>query len=258
MKILFIGDIVGRSGRKAVFKNLEDVKTKYGIDFCIANGENSAGGLGMTPAIYEELSCAGVDFFTMGNHTFSKSEIDTLFKNGENLVRPANYKEKVAGEGYAIIHVKNGVKLGIINLSGRVYMDGDFDNPFTVCKSLVDTIRKSTNCIFVDFHAEATSEKIALGFYLDGLVSCIAGTHTHVQTSDARVLPNGTAYITDVGMTGPLNSVLGLKTEIAVDRFVKDEKSHYQQSEEPSLFRAIIVDIDEATGHSGSIETLEL
>lgn len=256
MNLLFIGDIVARSGREAVFRHLDEVKGRYAIDFCLANGENASGGLGLTRRSYEELSAAGVDYFTMGNHTFSKSEISSLLFAGENIARPANYQDAAPGEPYAIVHTSGGAKLGIINLLGRVYMDGQLTNPFTVADELIATIRMSTPCIFVDFHAEATSEKRALGLYLDGRVSCVAGTHTHVQTADACILPGGTAYITDVGMTGPDDSVLGLRKDLALRRFTEGKNTHYEASKNPAHFCAIVVSIDDATGCAYSIETI--
>ena len=255
MNLLFIGDIVARPGREAVFRHLDDIKSRYAIDFCIANGENASGGLGMTRRAYEELSSAGVDYFTMGNHTFSKSDITSLLSSGENIARPANYQDVYPGQPYAIVHVGNA-KLGIINLLGCVYMDGRLENPFTTAEKLIALIRPSTPCIFVDFHAEATSEKRALGLYLDGRVSCIAGTHTHVQTSDACILPGGTAYITDVGMTGPDDSVLGLRKDLALRRFIQGDKTHYEASKNPAHFCAVVISINDATGHAQFIETL--
>lgn len=248
MNILFIGDIVGRSGREAVFTYLEELKYKHQVDFCIANGENSSGGLGMNRKAYEELSLAGIDYFTMGNHTFSKSEVVSLLEAGENIVRPANYIESVAGEGVAIVRAKNGEKIAIINLMGRTFSDIKLSNPFIKAKEIVDEVKKSTNVIFLDFHAEATSEKRAMGFFLDGLVSFVAGTHTHVQTNDLCILKGGTGYITDVGMTGPSDSILGMDKDVAIKRFLTEEKVRYAQSKNKAVFSAVLFSVDEKTG----------
>lgn len=259
MRLLFIGDIVGRSGREAVLGKLDNLIYSKKIDLSIANGENASGGLGMNPSAYRELSSAGIEFFTMGNHTFSKSEIIPLIKDGENILCPANIKGGCQGKPYAVIYTKSGIKVGIINLLGSVFMDDICEgNPFTIAKELVEEVKKHTNIILIDFHAEATSEKKALGYYLDGEVSCVLGTHTHTQTADAQILPGGTAFITDVGMTGPEHSVLGMKAEIAVERFVTGNKRRYEQSRDISHLRAVIVDIDENTGLSESIETISL
>ncbi len=256
MNILFIGDIVGRSGREAVFTHIDKIKSEYSVDFTVANGENSSGGLGMNRRAYEELSSAGIDFFTMGNHTFSKSELKVLLKSGENIVIPSNYRDKEFGDGYAIVRTKNGVKIALLNLLGEVYMDMPIENPFLCAEALIENIRKSTNIILVDFHAEATSEKKAMGYFLDGKVSCILGTHTHVQTSDAEILPCGSAYITDVGMTGPKNSVLGLKSDIAIKRFLTGEKVRYEASKDKAVFSGVVVSVNEDTGLSEDIKTI--
>ena len=256
MNILFIGDIVGRSGREAVFAHLDNLKYKYNIDFTIANGENSSGGLGMSTRVYEELSGAGIDCFTMGNHTFSKPDAKSLVRSGENIVIPSNYADKEFTETHGVYRTKDGRKVAVINLLGSVYMDIPVDNPFHVADSIIEKVKDSTNFIILDFHAEATSEKIALGYHLDGRVSAVLGTHTHVQTNDAEVLPNGTAYITDVGMTGPRNSVLGLRKEIALQRFLTGEKVRYEVSKEPSVFRAVVISLNDETGMAENIETI--
>lgn len=255
MKILFIGDIVGRSGREALLSELEDIKYKNSIDFCIANGENASGGLGMNRKAYEELRSAGVDYFTMGNHTFSKPEIRLLLEEGENIVRPANYKEVYPGSGYAIVRAKSGVKIAVMNLMGTVFNDIPLDNPFLKAEELINIIKPSADIIFLDFHAEATSEKIAMGMFLDGKVTCVSGTHTHVQTADARILPGGTGYITDVGMTGPEESILGMKSEVALKRFVSGEKARYAQSENKAKIHGIIVTASDLDGRCEKIES---
>lgn len=256
MKILFIGDIVGRSGREAVLAELENLKYKEGIDFCIANGENASGGLGMSRRAYEELKSAGIDYFTMGNHTFSKPDAGHLLSEGENICRPANYTDFCPGEGYAIVTDSKGRKIAIMNLMGTVYNDIALTNPFLAADELIEKIKNVTNIIILDFHAEATSEKIAMGQYLDSRVSAVVGTHTHVQTADAMILPGKTAYITDVGMTGPQASVLGMKSEIAIKRFLTGEKVRYEQSRNKAVIHAVIIEIDDETGHSLSIKAI--
>lgn len=256
MKILFIGDIVGRSGREAVLAELENLKYKEDIDFCIANGENASGGLGMSRRAYEELKSAGIDYFTMGNHTFSKPDAGHLLSEGENICRPANYTDFCPGEGYAIVTDSKGRKIAIMNLMGTVYNDIALTNPFLAADELIEKIKNVTNIIILDFHAEATSEKIAMGQYLDSRVSAVVGTHTHVQTADAMILPGKTAYITDVGMTGPQASVLGMKSEIAIKRFLTGEKVRYEQSRNKAVIHAVIIEIADETGNALSIKAI--
>lgn len=256
MKILFIGDIVGRSGREAVLAELENLKYKEDIDFCIANGENASGGLGMSRRAYEELKSAGIDYFTMGNHTFSKPDAGHLLSEGENICRPANYSDFCPGEGYAIVTDSKGRKIAIMNLMGTVYNDIALTNPFLAADKLIEKIKNVTNIIILDFHAEATSEKIAMGQYLDSRVSAVVGTHTHVQTADAMILPGKTAYITDVGMTGPQASVLGMKSEIAIKRFLTGEKVRYEQSRNKAVIHAVIIEIADETGNALSIKAI--
>lgn len=254
MRILFIGDIMGRTGRNAVFGLLPELKHEYQVDFCIANGENSSGGLGMNRNAYQELSRGGVDYFTMGNHTFSKKSVCELFREGENIVRPANYAEEQPGEGMAIVRAKNGCKIAIINLIGRVYMNEKDLNPFHCARELVKKARESTPIIFVDFHAEATSEKEALGYFLDGRVSAVIGTHTHVQTADNRILPGGTAYMTDAGRTGAVDSVLGMVAEASISRFLDpDKKLPFKVAEGRYMLCGAVIDIDEETGMAKEI-----
>jgi metallophosphoesterase (TIGR00282 family) len=217
MKILFLGDIVGKPGRKAVKEILPELVKKLEPDFVIANGENAAGGYGLTEKIAEELFSYGIDILTSGNHIWKKEFFPYLEKS-DRVLRPANYGKGAPGKGW-VIYQKKEKKLGIINLEGRTFMR-PLGNPFIIGKELAEEIKKETPFIFVDFHAEATSEKIALGYYLDGLVSALIGTHTHVQTSDERILSKGTAYLTDVGMCGALESVIGMKINQAIEMFL--------------------------------------
>jgi len=209
-KVLFLGDIVGNPGRKAVREFLPFLKEKYRPLFVIANGENAAGGYGLTQKVAEELFSYGIDVLTSGNHIW-KREFFPYLNLSKRVLRPANYGKGAPGRGFTLVE-KDGIKLGVINLEGRIFMR-PLDNPFLIGRSIAEELRRETPFIFVDFHAEATSEKIALGYYLDGFVSAVIGTHTHVQTSDARILKNGTAYLTDAGMCGAVDSVIGMKLE---------------------------------------------
>lgn len=258
MNILFIGDICGRCGREALFEYLEDIKYEYNIDYTIANGENAAGGLGITVKTYEEMMRAGVDFFTLGNHAFSKAnDAKLLLDRKESLVRPANMlPEDLPGTGMEIVRDKEGRKIAIINLLGRVYMENASD-PFECVNALVAKAKEVTNIIIVDFHAEATSEKEAMGFFLDGNVSGVFGTHTHIQTADEKILPKGTAYITDAGMTGAVNSVLGMEVETAVGRFVTPDESHpFKSAEGKARFCAVCVNVCEKTGKAIEVKRI--
>lgn len=216
MKILFLGDIVGSSGRKVIKEKLSELIKVYRPDFVIANAENAAGGYGLTEKVAEELFSYGIDLLTTGNHVWKKEFMPYLQKT-ERVIRPANYGPGAPGKGWSII-TKGNFKLAVINLEGRIFMR-PLENPFLVGKSLAESLQKETPYIIVDFHAEATSEKIALGYFLDGMVSAVLGTHTHVQTSDERILTHGTAYITDVGMCGSLESVIGMKISQAFELY---------------------------------------
>lgn len=258
MNILFIGDICGRCGRDALFEYLEDIKYEYNIDYTIANGENAAGGLGITVKTYEEMQKAGVDFFTLGNHAFSKAnDAKILLTGGENVVRPENMlPSDLPGRGMEIVRTKDGCKIAIINLIGRVYMEEALD-PFKCADRLIEEAKKVTDIIIVDFHAEATSEKEAMGFYLDGRVTGVFGTHTHIQTADEKILPKGTAYITDAGMTGAVNSVLGMEVNTAVGRFVTPDESHpFKSAEGKARFCAVCVSVDEKTGKAYEVKRI--
>lgn len=259
MNVLFIGDIMGRSGRDAVFDLLWQIKEEYNIDYTIANGENSSGGLGMNEDSYSELCRAGVDFFTMGNHTFSKKAIIKLFEQGENIVRPANLPEGTPGDGMAIVNLPGGIKIAIMNLMGRVYIDENNESPFLVADRLIKRANKKTPITIIDFHAEATSEKEALGYYLDGRATAVIGTHTHIQTADERILPNGTAYITDVGRTGVIDSVLGLDIDASLARFVVTDdkkKPPFNVAKGRYQLCAVFINIDEKSGKAKEIKRI--
>ena len=254
LRVLAIGDIVGNSGKEMVKSLLSNIRERFQIDLCIANGENAAAGKGITYNIAKELFDSGVDVITMGNHVWNKKDIYKLFSNGVNIVRPLNYPPKTPGQGYIIITVKDK-KIAIINLSGRVYLD-NMDCPFRTIERELKYISEITNIIIVDFHAEATSEKKAMGWFLDGKVSMVFGTHTHVQTADERILPNGTGYITDIGMTGPHDSVLGIRKEIIINRFTKLIPEKFVVADGPVQLNGIITDIDEITGKTESINRI--
>lgn len=252
MKLLFIGDVVGSAGVTFLEKNIYNIRKEYLIDVTVINGENSAVGNGITPDSYSALVRLGADVVTTGNHCFRRREVVSFYDEKETLLRPANYPDGVAGRGYTVLDLGR-TSIAVINLMGTVYMDG-LDNPFTVIDNILSKI--SAKNIIVDLHAEATAEKKALGFYLDGKVTAVLGTHTHVQTADETILPNGTAYITDVGMTGPELSVLGVQTELAVEKLRTHCPVTFKESASPCFINGVIVDFDEHSGRARSIERL--
>ncbi|MDN5325763.1 MAG: 2,3-cyclic-nucleotide 2-phosphodiesterase [Moorella sp. (in: firmicutes)] len=256
MRILMIGDVVGRPGRKAVREVLPVLLQEHRPDLVIANGENAAGGNGITPDTAGELFASGIDVLTMGNHVWDKKEALTLLEEEERIIRPANYPPGTPGRGYNLFEVKEGLKVGVINLSGRVFLP-PLECPFRLGRQLAEELRVQTRVIIVDFHAEATSEKVALGWHLDGLVSAVVGTHTHIQTADARVLPGGTAYITDIGMTGPRDSVLGVKTEIIVHKFLTQLPARFEIAGGVTQLEGVILDIDPSTGRAAGIQRVQ-
>ncbi len=243
MNILFLGDICGRCGREAVFELLDEVKSEYRVDFTIANGENASAGMGLSENSYNELKCAGIDFFTLGNHAFDKKEVKDLINIGEDIICPANLVGENSGNGLCVLNA-NRQKIAIINLLGTVYMKPEAINPFECAIKLVEKARKSTNTIIVDIHAEATSEKQALGFYLDGKVSAVIGTHTHVLTADERILPKGSGYITDAGMCGAYLSVLGMDREKSIERFLTGKKNKYVSASGDYALNGVVITTD--------------
>jgi 2',3'-cyclic-nucleotide 2'-phosphodiesterase len=245
MRILFIGDIVGRLGRVATSELLPKLKDEFRPDVVIANGENSANGVGITKRIYDELIDMGIDVITSGNHIWDKKEILQDINACTSLIRPANYPDGAPGVGYKIFAAKDGTKYAVINLIGRVFMP-PMDDPFKCADKLIEKIKEETNIILVDIHAEATSEKAALGWHLDGRVSAVIGTHTHVQTSDERILLQGTAFITDAGMVGSYNSVIGVGREQIIKRFISGLPERFEADKtSPALFNGLIIDIDD-------------
>ena len=257
MNILFIGDIIGKAGRQAIQGVLEKVIADHKIDFTIANGENAAGGMGITPTIAMEFLDQGVDVLTSGNHIWAKKEIVPFLDEEPRILRPANYPPKVPGRGSGIFHSSNGQKVGVLNLEGRVFMK-HLDCPFRVGEKEVELLRKETHIILVDFHAEATSEKMAMGWFLNGKVSAILGTHTHVQTSDEKILDGGTAYITDVGMTGPLASVIGIRKQIALERLLTQIPWKFDVATEEIELQGVVIEVDPKTGKSQSIQRIKV
>lgn len=247
MRFLLIGDVVGRPGRHCLRDLLPRIVENYAIDFVIANGENLASGTGFNEKTAMELFSYGVNVLTMGNHVWDKKEAIGYITREKRIVRPVNYPAGTPGQGYAL-YTCLGQTIGIINASGRVFMP-NLDCPFRTVKEAVEELHKQTNIILVDFHAEATSEKIALGRYLDGQVSAVVGTHTHVQTADERILTGGTAYITDLGMTGPLESVLGIDPEIVLRKFITQMPVRFEVVRKgPVQFNAVVVDVCEKSG----------
>lgn len=255
MKILFIGDIVGKPGRKAVRALLPGIVGRCGVDIVIANCENAAGGFGVTRKVVDELYGSEIDVLTSGNHIWDKKDIEEFIDDYETLLRPANYPVETVGRGSVVVHAGSGTSLAVLNLEGRVFMK-PLDCPFRVAEREIDALKGKTDIILVDMHAEATSEKEALGWFLDGRVSAVVGTHTHVQTADERILPRGTAYITDAGMTGSFDSVLGIRKEVALERFLTLLPNRYDVAKGDVRLQGVVIDIDDATGRSLSIERL--
>lgn len=256
MKILFIGDIVGKTGRLAVKSLLPLIVNKYKVDLVLANGENAAGGFGITEKVASELFSYGIHVMTSGNHIWDKKESIPYIGKEARIIRPLNYPPGVPGYGSTAITMR-GIRIGIINLSGRVFMSST-DCPFRVGMAEIERLRKETNIIIIDFHAEATSEKIAFGYYVDGRVSAVIGTHTHVQTADEKILPGGTAYITDVGMTGPSDSVIGIDKEQIIERFLLQMPRKFETARGGGIFSAVVIEIEDDTGRSTAIQRLML
>ena len=225
--VLFIGDIIGRPGRMAIGNILQELRQQYAPQLVIANGENLAGGLGLTQGTAEEVFSYGVDLLTTGNHVWDKKESLGYIDQEERILRPANYPQGAPGRGHIVVELEENPPVAVLNLSGRVFM-ASLDDPFTAANRIISELHEKTKIIILDFHAEATSEKIAMGRYLDGQLSAVVGTHTHVQTADEKILPNHTAYITDVGMTGPINSVIGMDKDSALQRFLTQMPSRFQ------------------------------
>jgi 2',3'-cyclic-nucleotide 2'-phosphodiesterase len=253
VKILFIGDIVGQPGRLAVKTLVPRLRQEHGLDFVIANGENSAGGNGTTPRTAEEIFCAGVDVITSGDHLWDQKEVMELLASEKRFVRPLNYPPGTPGQGSAVFEIQSGVTVAVLNAQGRTFMPA-IENPFLVVPPAIERLRQQTKIIFVDFHAEATSEKIAFARMLDGKVSAVVGTHTHVQTADEQILPCGTAYLSDAGFTGPHESVLGREIEPVIKRFVTNMPQRFEVASARVMLHGAVVEIDAATGKATRIQ----
>ncbi|MCC6932014.1 MAG: TIGR00282 family metallophosphoesterase [Deltaproteobacteria bacterium] len=257
MKILFLGDVVGRPGRQAVRRYLAEVLSEQNFDLVIANGENASGGLGLEPTSATELYASGVNVITSGNHIWNKKDIiDFLEQNKPRLIRPYNYPVGAPGAGVLKYKLPSRLNVCVINLIGRVFLETIADCPFRAIDKLLNEELANESLIFVDFHAEATSEKMAMGWYLDGRVSALVGTHTHVQTADERIFPKGTAYITDVGMCGPRNSVIGAEAGVVVERFLSGRPLRYEVARGEMQINGIIMSLDEESGKALSIERI--
>ena len=257
MKVLFIGDIVGKPGRRAVKAGVPDLISKLKADFVIANAENAAGGFGVTKSVVEELFSCGIDILTSGNHIWDKKEAVNYIPKENRLLRPANYPADVPGAGSIVMKTAAAEKIAILNISGRVFMN-QLDCPFKTADKELQVLKDQTNVIIVDFHAEATSEKSAIGWFLDGRVSAVIGTHTHVQTADEKILPKGTAFISDVGMTGPVDSIIGVKKEQIINKFLTGIPCRFETATGKSILSCVVVDINPKTGESTSIQRLQL
>ena len=255
MRILFIGDIVGRPGRQLVKTGLAGLVSRHEIDLVIANAENAAAGFGITREIGDELLDLGVDVLTSGNHIWDKREALDYIGAEPRLLRPANYPAGAPGNGSYVARARGGQSVGVVNVMGRVFML-NIDDPFAVVLREIEAMRQRARIVFVDFHAEATSEKNAMGWYLDGKVTAVVGTHTHVQTADERILPKGTAYLTDVGMTGPHDSIIGVEVEPVLNRFLHAMPSRFETATGNPRLNAVLIDADEKTGLATDIERL--
>jgi 2',3'-cyclic-nucleotide 2'-phosphodiesterase len=255
VKLLFVGDVVGGIGRRTLAALLPGIRDAHRPDFVIVNGENSAGGVGVTEKTARELFETGADAITLGNHAYRHREVYGYLDREERIVRPANYPKGSPGRGYTVVE-RDGMRLGVVNLSGLVFLQA-VRSPFAEVDSALADLRGRTDAVLVDMHAEATSEKVAMGWHLDGRVSACVGTHTHVPTADGRVLPGGTAYITDVGMTGPIAGVIGVKREQALERFVKLTNVRFETADEDPWLNAVLIDAD-GEGRATAIEQLLL
>lgn len=257
VNILFIGDIVGKPGRNVVKAVLPKLRDHYNAELVIANGENAAGGFGITEKVAEELFSYGIDILTTGNHVWDKKETLPFIAKEPKILRPLNYPEGVPGTGSTTVKTKNNQIVAVVNVLGRIFMN-ILDCPFRTTKEEIERLKKDTNLIIIDFHAEATSEKLAFAFYLDGKVSAIIGTHTHVQTADERILPKGTAYITDVGMTGPENSIIGFRETEVIEKFLTQMPKKFEVPATSAILSAVHIEINSSDGLARKIERISI
>jgi metallophosphoesterase (TIGR00282 family) len=257
VRCLLIGDIIGKPGREATYHLLPSLRTELDLDMVVANGENIAAGAGLTPRLAEELLDGGIDVITSGNHIWDKREIYDYLDSDRPVLRPINYPDDAPGRGWTIHQTDAGVEVAIINAMGRVFMN-QLDSPFTRLDALLDEAAEPLPAVrIVDFHCEITSEKNAMGWYLDGRVSAVVGTHTHVPTADARILPKGTAYLSDIGMTGPRDSIIGMKVETVLPRFTSHLPTRFEVADGPVSFNAVVVEADAGTGRARGIEQIQ-
>lgn len=256
MNLLFVGDVIGRTGRRILSEHLDRLVDEHMVDLVVVNGENAAGGFGLTLDVAREMFGLGVDVITSGNHIWDKREIYSHLDGERPILRPANYPPGLPGRGVGVFTTAGGVPVAVVNLEGRVFMD-NLDCPFRAADALIEELHKETPIVFVDFHAEATSEKAALANYLDGRVSALAGTHTHVQTADERILPGGTGYITDVGLTGSLDSVIGIRKELAIERFLTQLPVRFEVAKKKPVLCAVLFTIDEHSGRTEKVVRIQ-
>lgn len=257
MRILFVADVYARPGRRISAAMIPRLVRERAVDFCVVNAENAAGGFGLTEQIVGKLMTYGADVITSGNHIWNRADFIPFLQHTDRVLRPLNYPPEAAGRGSTVVEARNGVPVAVVNLQGRTFMVG-IDCPFRSGRAEVERLRDAAPVVFVDFHAEATAEKVALAWHLDGLASAVIGTHTHVQTADERLLPGGTAFLTDAGMTGVRDSVIGTRPEIAVRRFITQVPMRFKPADGPALFCGALVDVDESTGRATAIERLQL
>jgi len=258
LSVVFFGDVVGKPGRRFLLQHLKELTgAAEPPEIIIANVENAAHGFGLTKTIVDELAAAGVQLFSGGNHTFDRKETLGFIGDYPNVLRPANYPQSAPGKGTHIVQTKDGFRLGFINIMGRVFME-PLESPFLMVDTLIEELKPNCDAIMVDIHAEATAEKVALGWHMDGRVSCVVGTHTHVQTADERILPGGTAYITDVGMCGPMNGVIGMSRELVMRRFIQQLPTRLEVEEGPAILSGIRLELDRSTGKAISISRISL
>lgn len=255
MNILVIGDIVGKPGRRALKNLLPGLQQKYNIEFTVANAENAAGGKGISKEVFAEIIGAGVDVVTMGNHVWDNREVFSFIDDEARIIRPANYPGDCPGQGYHVYTGGFNKKIAVINVSGRVFLD-PLDCPFQVTREIIGQIRKKADIMIIDFHAEATSEKLAFAYYFDGSVNAVLGTHTHIQTADERILSGGTAYITDLGMTGPVDSILGMDKELVIKRFVTQRPVRFEVAKGPAQLQGVVLSLDDYTNQVLEIERI--
>ncbi len=255
MNILFVGDVVGRPGRLALSSRLDRLVDLHCVDLVVVNAENAAAGFGLTVDITRDILDLGVDVITSGNHIWDKKEILPYLDRQERLLRPANYPEGTPGRGWGVFSTNAGIQVGVLNLEGRVFMN-NIECPFRFADRCLEELRKQTSIILVDFHGEATSEKVALGYYLDGRVSAVVGTHTHVQTADERILPGGTAYMTDAGMTGSRDAVIGIRKELAIEKFLSQMPVRFEVAKKDPMLSGVLFTVDEGSGRATGVQRI--